>query len=133
LLNEVAMHRMLLCALAALASLSLVPLTAHAQAAFTNPYTEWSLRPDVPRVPFDGAPFSEKYTNSFIFNSTPLMLGGNSAGMWYLYRLDKIYRAQMFGYELPANYHDPATGQIIMPPPPPRHGRLWNFFHYVAD
>ncbi len=128
------MHRTLCCALAALASLSLVPLTAHAQGlAFTNPYTEWSLRPDVPRIPYDGAPFSEKYTNSFIFNSTPLMLGGNPTRMWNLYHVDKIYRAQMFGYELPANYFDPMTGGVVVPPPPPRRGLLWGFFHYLAD
>jgi len=125
------MHRMLACALAALASLSLLPLTAHAQAAFTNPYIEWSLRPDVPRVPYDGAPFSEKYTNSFVYTSAPLMLGANPSRLWYLYHVDKIYRAQQFGYTLPANYCDPVTGEIVLPPPPPpiRHGVLWNRFH----
>src|ERR1700687_3334097 len=58
---EVAMQRMPVCALAALASFALAPHAVHAQAAFTNGYIEWSLRPDAPRVPYDGAPFSEKY------------------------------------------------------------------------
>ncbi len=117
--------------------MSLLPLAAHAQAAFTNPYIEWNLRPDVPRVPYDGAPWSERYTNSFIFNNPPLMFGANPNGMWYAYHVDKINRAQAFGYRLPDNYYDPVTGQIVIPPPPPpllqqlqqRHGLLWSVLH----
>ena len=114
------MHRMLIGALAALTALSLLPLTAHAQAAFTNPYIEWNLRPDVPKVPYDGAPFSEKYSFPFVYNSPPLMLGrGYPNSLWYMYHVDKINRAQLFGYRLPDQYFDPATGEIVIPPPPP--------------
>ena len=129
---EVAMHRMLSCALAALASLPLLPLIAHAQAAFTNPYLEWNLRTDVPRVPYDGATYTERYNNSFIYNSAPLMLGNNPSRLWYMYHMDKIYRAQQFGYQLPAGYYDPVSGEVMEPPPPvtpPRHGLLRSLFH----
>jgi hypothetical protein len=115
--SEVAMHRMLLCALAALASLSMVPHTAWAQAAFTNGYLEWGLRTDVPRVPYDGAPFSERYIFSS-FNATPLMLGADPRRLWYMYHQDRIDRAERFGYALPAGY------DVEAPPNPPRRPLL---------
>jgi hypothetical protein len=133
LLFEVAMHRTLLCALAALASLSLLPRAAHAQyyqsrMAFTSPYIEWGLRPDVPRVPYDGAPFSEKYITAN-FASAPLMFGADPNRLWAMYYIDRIDRAQRFGYALPAGYEGPPPP----PPNPPRHGLLWNFFHRDRD
>jgi hypothetical protein len=118
---EVAMHRTLLCALAALASLSLFTSAAEAQgrAAFTNGYLEWGLRPDVPRVPYDGAPFSEKYIASN-YLATPLMLGANPGQLWYMYYMDRVDRAERFGYALPG--YDPEP-----PPNPPRHRRFGLF------
>jgi hypothetical protein len=124
LLIEVAMHRTLICALTALASLSLLPMTAHAQvrAAFTNGYIEWGLRPDVPRVPYDGAPFSEKYITS-IYASAPLMLGADPHRLWQMYYIDRIDRAQRFGYALP-----PIPDEAP-PPPAPRRGLFFGLFH----
>jgi hypothetical protein len=110
---EVAMQRMPVCALAALAILSLAPHAVHAQ-AFTNGYIEWSLRPDAPRVPYDGAPFSEKYSYTA---SVPLLLGANPERLWYMYNMDRYDRAQQFGYALPPCF-DP------QPPPNPRPRRF---------
>jgi hypothetical protein len=113
--TEVAMQRMLYCALAALAALPVLPNLAWAQrAAFTNGYLEWGLRPDVPRVPYDGAPYSEKYIAS-IYNTTPLMLGADPRRLWYMYYQDKIDRAERFGYPLPAG-----IAEVEAPPNPPR-------------
>jgi hypothetical protein len=117
-LAEVAMHRMLICAIAALACLSLLPYTAHAQ-AFSNGYIEWSLRPDAPRVPYDGAPFSEKYNTGY-YQSPPLLLGANPDRLWYMYYMDRIDRAEAFGYALPPGF-DP------QPPPNPRPRRFGVF------
>jgi hypothetical protein len=94
------MHRMLFCALVALAMLLSVPHAARAQAAFTNGYLEWGLRPDVPRVPYDGAPYSEKYHTAY-YNVAPLMFGASASQLWEMYWLDRIDRAERFGYELP--------------------------------
>jgi hypothetical protein len=120
------MSRTLLCALAALASLSLLATTAQAQvpAAFTNGYLEWGMRPDVPRVPYDGAPFSEKYISSNYF-AMPLMIGANPNYLWNLYHADRIDRAQRFGYALPAEY-DPE------PLPSSRRGGIFGFGFFRA-
>jgi hypothetical protein len=115
--SEVAMHRMLLCALAALASLSLLAPAARAQAAFTNGYLEWGLRTDVPRVPFDGAPFSEKYIAAN-YTAMPLMLGADPQRLWYMYHMDRVDRAIRNGRPLPPE----------IPAPPPNPPRRWGFF-----
>ncbi len=107
------MHRMLICALVALAVLIILPPAVRAQAAFTNGNIEWSLRPDAPRVPYDGAPFSEKYNAYF---PPPLMLGADPQRLWYMYYMDRLDRAQAFGYALPPGF-DP------QPPPNPRPRR----------
>ncbi len=113
------MHRMLACALIALASLSLLPHVAHAQAAFTDGYLEWYLRPDVPRVPSDG----ETYTQRYAYNvGAPLMLGANPNYLWNLYWADRIDRAQRFGYELP-----PGLLEDGPPPPAPPRPRRFGF------
>ncbi len=80
--------------------------------------------PDVPRVPYDGAPFSEKYIISNIL-ATPLMVGANPNQLWYQYHIDRIDRAERFGYALPP-YYDPQP-----PPNPPGRGGLFGFglFH----
>ena len=90
------MQRMPVCALAALAILSLAPHAVHAQ-AFSNGYIEWSLRPDAPRVPYDGAPFSEKYNHTAGGFSTPLLFGANPERLWYMYDMDRYDRAQRAG------------------------------------
>jgi hypothetical protein len=108
------MRRTLLCALIALAALTILPRPAWAQAAITNGYIEWSLRPDAPRVPYDGAPFSEKYNAYF---PPPLMLGADPERLWYMYYMDRVDRAQAFGYALPPGF-DP------QPPPNPRPRRF---------
>jgi hypothetical protein len=110
------MHRMLVCALVALAAVAVSPLVARAQ-AFTNGYIEWSLRPDAPRVGNDGAPFSEKYNANY---AVPLMLGANPDRLWYMYYMDRVDRAQAFGYALPPGF-DP------QPPPNPRPRRFGLF------
>jgi hypothetical protein len=113
------MQRTLLCALIALASVSLLPHAARAQviypgAAFTNGEIEWGLRPDVPRIWKDGAPFSEKYNYNV---GAPLMIGANPNQLWAMYYADRIERAQMFGYALPPGF-DP---QPAPAPPRPVH------------
>ncbi len=111
------MHRTLACALTALASVSLLPHAAHAQAAFTNGQIEWGMRPDVPRVPYDG----ETYTQRYAYNvGAPLMFGANPNYLWNLYWADRIDRAQRFGYELPPGLLDDS----LPPPPPPQPRRF---------
>ena len=114
------MHRMMVCALAALASLYLLAPTAFAQAAITNGYLEWGLRPDVPRVPYDGAPFSEKYIAAN-YTAMPVMLGADPQRLWYMYHMDRIDRAMRNGYALPPGYEVP-------PPPPPNPPPRFGFF-----
>jgi hypothetical protein len=116
------MHRMLLCALTALASLSLLAPAAHAQAAITNGYLEWGLRPDVPRVPYDGAPFSEKYIAAN-YAAMPIMLGANPQQLWYMYHMDRLDRAIRNGRPLPPDYELPP-----IPPNPPRRSGFFGWF-----
>jgi hypothetical protein len=108
------MPRMLTCALVALAALTVSPHTARAQAAFTNGYIEWSLRPDAPRLPNDGKPFSDTYGG---YLAVPLMLNANPDRLWYMYNMDRVDRAKAFGYALPPGF-DP------QPPPNPRPRRF---------
>ena len=102
------MQRMLAGALIALASLFLLPHSAWAQAAFTNGTIEWGLRPDVPRLPRDGMTYTEWYSYNV---GAPLMFGANPNQLWYMYYMDKLDRAQRFGYELPEGFD-------VGPPPP---------------
>jgi hypothetical protein len=105
---------MLVGALIALISLSLLPGAARAQAAFTDGTIEWGLRPDVPRLPRDGMNYQEWYNYNV---GAPLMLGANPSQLWYMYYMDRIDRAQRFGYALPEGF------DVGPPPPnpPPRH------------
>jgi hypothetical protein len=114
-LAEVAMQRMLVCASLALAAVALLPHAVRAQ-AITNGTIEWSLRPDAPRVPYDGAPQSEKYSINSTF-SPFLLLGANPDRLWYMYNMDRYDRAVQFGYRLPAGF-DP------QPPANPRPRRV---------
>src|SRR5438093_13596852 len=69
---------------------------ARAQFVISNAEVERSLRP-APYVYFDGVPYTQRYNNATGF----LYVGGNSAQLWDQYYLDRIDRAERFGYELP--------------------------------
>jgi hypothetical protein len=101
----------------ALFSLTMLPQAAKAQAAFTNPMIEWGLRTDVPRVPYDGASFPERYHYGI---GAPLMLGARPDYLWYMYDMDRVDRALKFGYPLPAGV-DP---EALPPPSSHPHRRL---------
>jgi len=122
------MQRLLLCALAALSAVSLLPHAAQAQPAWSSGNLEWYLRPGVPYVHNDGTSFSEYYNFKSTVTGTPLLFGANPQKLWYDYYMDRVDRAQRFGYELPPGF-DP---EAVPPNPPPRRFRL---FHrrYDAD
>jgi hypothetical protein len=113
--HEVAMPRMLLGALIALAFVGSLPQVARAQVAFSNSQMEWGLRPDVPRVPHDGAPFSEVYNST---TGVAILFGASGSYLWDLYYVDRVDRALRFGYPLPAGIEGPP------PPPAPRVRRF---------
>jgi hypothetical protein len=119
---------MLWCALVALGSVPFFSQVASAQ-AFTNGTLEWNLRPNVPYVHNDGAPFSEVYGFKTTM-ATPLLFGANANKLWYDYYMDRIERAQRFGYELPPGFDPGPEPQN----PPPRRFRLGLFRgRYVTE
>lgn len=113
------MQRMLLGAILALASLTVLPGGVQAQAAFTNKEIEWNLQTHAPRLPFDGETYTQRYAYGIGWFA-PLMFGASSAQLWEAYYIDRIERARMFGYELPAGLNGG-----IMPGPQPRQLGLW--------
>ena len=114
------MQRLLVGAVTALAVFSLSPRFAHAQPAWSNGALEWYSRPGVPYVHNDGAPFSEYY-NFKTPTATPLLFGASADRLWFEYYMDRLDRAQRFGYELPPGFD-------VTPPvnPPPRRFRLFH-------
>jgi hypothetical protein len=65
-------------------------------------------------IPYDGAPFSHRY--GYDVMSPMLFLNGNSRGLYYQEHLDRVDRAERFGYEMP---HPPAA--LVNPPTPLRY------------
>ena len=119
------MQRLLFGALAALGILSAFPHAAFAQPAWTNGTLEWYLRPGVPYVHNDGAPFTEVY-NFKTPTATPLLFGANPNQLWFAYNMDRLDRAMRFGYDLPPGFD-------VTPPPNPAPRRFRLFRRHWAE
>jgi hypothetical protein len=109
-------RRLLLGALA-LGCWTSVPGRAGAQ-VFSSAEIERGLRPGV-YVPYDGAPVTQRYayqTGAFLY------VGGSARQLYTLDYLDRLDRAERFGYRPPP---DPFRRPVIVvypsqgPPPPP--------------
>jgi hypothetical protein len=96
-----------------------LPATAGAQ-VFSNAEIERGLRPGV-YVPYDGAPLSQRYayqTGGFLY------FGGSARQLYLMDYLDRLDRAERFGYRAPpdpfgrAPVHR-APGPPCCDPPPP--------------
>jgi hypothetical protein len=88
-----------------------LPATSSAQriAIWGGEY-ERALRPGV-YIPYDGAPFSHRYN----YEVGPLLyFGVDSRQLIYLEYLDRVDRAQRFGYPIPPNPFDPVPRRNII-------------------
>ncbi len=108
--------RRVLLGAASLAFAAAWPAAAGAQ-VFSSVEIERGLRPGV-YVPYEGAPLTQRYayqTPAFLYS------GGSPRELYMLDYLDRLDRAERFGYRPPPN---PFRRQVIVyprhaPPPPP--------------
>jgi hypothetical protein len=111
----------LLCA-AALVCCATFPAAAGAQTLW-NGEMERGMRPGV-YVPYDGAPLSQRYayqTGGFLY------FGGSARQLYLMDYLDRLDRAERFGYRPPpdpfrrppAVHRSPGSPCCDTPPPPP--------------
>lgn len=86
---------------------------AQAQLGFGGGEAERALRPGV-YVPYEGAPFSHRY---FYETGSMLYYGFNTRNFSYLEYLDRVDRAEKFGYRIPPDPfgHQPPTAGASRP------------------
>jgi hypothetical protein len=103
-----------------------LPVAASAQ-VITNGEIERGLRPG-PRMPYDGSPQTLRY--NYDLGGAFFYLGGSGRQLSYLEYLDRVDRAERFGYRMPPNPYrqrivvhpypcEPQPGVIILEGPPP--------------
>jgi hypothetical protein len=75
---------------------------AHAQMIWGGEY-ERAMRPGA-YVPYDGAPYMQRYNFDYGPGIYPFGFGGSASRLWYMEYLDRVDRAEKFGYAMP---HEP--------------------------
>lgn len=76
-------------------------------------------------TPYDGMPYSHRY--NYYRTGEILYLNGNPQQLYYLDYLDKVRRAEMFGYPMPP---DPFENPQVIPPPRGRLGFGAGFYRF---
>ena len=95
--------------------------TVHAQ-VITNGEIERGLRSRGPS--YDGEPYTQRY--SYGLGAAPLYLNGDARALWYLDYLDRVDRAEKFGYPMPIDPYFEGQPPVSIAPP----GRVYMGFGF---